>query len=212
MIEFLHQAEQPIDTCTSDCLYSLVNVVDLIDDGYAWTGKRIAAVQPSDLSAPTPCTEWNLQQLLTHVLGALDLHLDAAHGLPGDPSRRHPGTGRLDGTPESAFATVTARGARTWREPGVLDGTWTLPMGPVPGPVLAMLHVTELLVHGWDIGRATGENVGIPAELAEPALEFSRRFATPAHRGTAFAAELSAELSAGHPPGDQLVAFLGRRP
>jgi uncharacterized protein (TIGR03086 family) len=189
-------------------VYQTVNLADLLDDGYAWTGKRIAAVQPSDLSAPTPCTEWNLRQLLNHTLGALDLHLDAAAGLPVDRSRSHPDTDRFGTEPAAAFAAIVARGARAWREPGVVDGTWTLPMGSIPGSIVMMLHLTEVVVHGWDIGRATGENAVIPAELAEPALEFSRGFATEAHRGTAFAAD----LATGGPPGERLVAFLGRRP
>jgi hypothetical protein len=71
-----------------------------------------------------------------------------------------------------------------------------------------MLHLTEVVVHGWDVGRATSENVVIPTELAGPALEFSRGFATDAHRGTAYAAD----LRAGDTPGERLVAFLGRRP
>jgi uncharacterized protein (TIGR03086 family) len=189
-------------------LYSAVRTADLLDDGYSWTGKRLAAVRPSDLSAPTPCTEWNLRQVLNHVLGALVLHLDAAAGRPVDRSWSHPDTDRFGAEPAAAFAAVAARAALTWREPGVLDRTCILPMGPVPGTVLAMLHLTEVLVHGWDIGRATGENGVIPAELAAPALEFSRGFASEAHRGTAFAAE----VSAGDTPGDRLVAFLGRRP
>jgi uncharacterized protein (TIGR03086 family) len=189
-------------------LYIGMDVADLIDDGYVWTGKRIAAVRPSDLSAPTPCAEWNLQQVLDHMLGALGLHLDAAAGLPVDRSQIHPDTDRFEAEPAAAFAAVAARAARTWREPGVLDGIWTLPMGPVPGSILAMLHLTEVVVHGWDIGRATGENVVIPAELAAPALEFSRGFATEAHRGTAFAAA----LPDGRTPGERLVAFLGRCP
>jgi uncharacterized protein (TIGR03086 family) len=189
-------------------LYSTVNIVDLIDEGYVWAGKRIAAVQPSELTAPTPCDAWNLRQLLNHMLGALSLHLDAANGLPVAPSQFGPDIDRVGADPVQALGEVAARAARMWREPGVLDRTAVLPMGPVPGSVLALLHLTEVLVHGWDVGRAIGENVVIPAELAEPALEFSRGFATDAHRGTAFAAE----LPTGDKPGERLVAFLGRRP
>jgi uncharacterized protein (TIGR03086 family) len=185
-----------------------VNVIDLIDEGYAWTGKRIAAAQPSDLTGPTPCDAWNLRQLLNHMLGALSLHLDAVNGLPVDRSQFGPDVDRVGADPVQAFGKVAARATRTWREPGVLDRTATLPMGPVPGSVLAMLHLTEVLVHGWDVGRAIGEMSVIPAELAEPTLEFCRRFATDTHRGTAFAAE----LPAGDAPGERLVAFLGRRP
>ena len=182
--------------------------MDLIDEGYAWAGKCVAAVRPEDLTASTPCAEWTLRQLLNHMIGALTLHLDAAHGLPVDRSQADPDTDRIGADPASAFAALAARAARTWREPRVLDRTLTLPMGPVPGSAVAMLHLTEVVVHGWDVGRATGENPTIPAELAEPALEFSRQFATEAHRGTAFAAE----LALGDTPGEQLVAFLGRRP
>jgi uncharacterized protein (TIGR03086 family) len=189
-------------------LYYAVNIVDLIDEGYVWAGKRIAAVHPSELTEPTPCDAWNLRQLLNHMLGALSLHLDAANGLPVDPSQFGPEIDRVGADPVQAFGEVAARTTRTWRGSGVLDRTAVLPMGPVPGSVLALLHLTEVLVHGWDVGRAIGENVVIPAELAEPALEFSRGFATEAHRGTAFAAE----LPAGDTPGQRLVAFLGRQP
>jgi uncharacterized protein (TIGR03086 family) len=185
-----------------------MNIVDLIDEGYVWTGKRIAAARSSDLTAPTPCDAWNLRQLLNHMLGALSLHLDAANGLPVYPSQFGPDIDRVGADPVQAFGGVAARAARMWREPGVLDRTAVLPMGPVPGSALALLHLTEVLVHGWDVGRAIGENVVIPAELAQPALAFSRRFASDAHRGTAFAAE----LPAGDTPGERLVAFLGRRP
>ena len=185
-----------------------MDVLDLIDEGYVWTGKRIAAVRSSDLTAPTPCDAWNLRQLLNHMLGAFSLHLDAASGLPIDRSQFGPDIDRVGADPVQAFGEVAARAARTWREPGVLDRTAVLPMGPVPGSVLAMLHLTEVLVHGWDVGRAIGEKSVIHAELAEPALEFCRGFATDAHRGTAFAAE----LPAGDTPGERLVAFLGRRP
>jgi uncharacterized protein (TIGR03086 family) len=189
-------------------LYLAVNIADLIDESYAWTGKRIAAVRSSDLTAPTPCDAWNLQQLLNHMLGAFSLQLDAASGLPVDRSQFGPDIDRVGADPVQAFGEVAARAARAWREPGVLDRTAALPIGPVPGSVLAMLHLTEVIVHGWDVGRATGEKSVIPAELAEPTLEFCRGFATDAHRGTAFAAE----LSAGDKPGERLVAFLGRRP
>jgi uncharacterized protein (TIGR03086 family) len=82
-----------------------------------------------------------------------------------------------------------------------------LPVGTVPGSVLAMLHLTEVVVHGWDIGQATGERTAVPTGLAAPILEFCRQFTTDAHRGTAFAGELPSSSDA---PADQLLAFLGR--
>jgi len=182
-----------------------VNIASLIDDGYAWTAKRIA--YGGDPGARTPCAEWSLRQLLNHLLGALDLHLDAVAGRPVDPSRRSPDIDRAGDDPARVFAALAQRAATTWREPGVLDRTAALPMGTVPARVVASLHLTEVVVHGWDIGQATGERTEIPAPLAAPILEFCHEFTPDAFRGTAFAAELPPPSDS---PADQLLAFLGR--
>jgi uncharacterized protein (TIGR03086 family) len=41
------------------------------------------------------------------------------------------------------------------------------PMGERPGAVLVQLRVAELLVHGWDLARATGQDTDLDPELAE---------------------------------------------
>lgn len=46
-----------------------MDTIDLLDQGYAWTAARIAAVSPDDLDAPTPCSRWTLDQLPDHANG-----------------------------------------------------------------------------------------------------------------------------------------------
>ena len=70
---------------------------------------------------------------------------------------------------------------------------------------------TELLVHGWDLSRATGLPFPVPDDLAEGELAFSRPMLerVPAGRRSFAPAQPVGEDA---PAIDRLVALLGRSP
>ena len=86
---------------------------------------------------------------------------------------------------------------------------FTLPFGTVPGSVALHLRMVELLVHGWDLARATGQPPRFPDGLAEQELAFSRRALAdiPAERNP-FGQPQPAPADAAAI--DQLAALLGR--
>jgi uncharacterized protein (TIGR03086 family) len=178
-------------------------IVELLEQGFAWTGDRLARVGTADLDVPTPCEEWGLRELLNHMLAALGRLAAAAEGdmAPPEVDRVGVDCGR------SAFADVQKRALAVWRTPGVMERTCELPLGSIPAPMAARLNLVEVVVHGWDVSQATGERAAIPDSLAEPILEFSRRAVEPA-RGRAF----GPDLSTGESLSDRTVSFLGRRP
>jgi uncharacterized protein (TIGR03086 family) len=177
--------------------------VALLEQGFAWTSDRVARVGPGDLDAPTPCEEWRLRELLNHMLASLGRLAAAAEGQAPPPARDRLG----DDCGRSAFAEVRDHTFAVWRTPGVMERTCELPLGSVPAPMAARLNLVEVVVHGWDVSRATGECADIPDALAEPILEFSRGAVGPA-RGRAF----GPDLSTGESLSDRTVSFLGRRP
>ncbi len=188
------------------------DIIDLLDQGYAWTGGRLAHVGPDDLDSPTPCEGWQLRHLLNHMLAALDLLAGAAEGDVAEPSQfdaqiqAH--TDRLgDDCGHATFAAVRQRAMTVWHQPEVMARTCELPLGSVPAPVAAHINLVEVVVHGWDVSQATGEAAAIPPELAEPILAFSRQAVDPA-RGRAF----GPDLGVGDTVPDRVVAFLGRKP
>lgn len=199
-----------------------MDIIELIDQGYAWTAGRVWAVRAHDLDRPTPCTSWDLHHLLNHAFGALDLLSDTVAGRAADPRDADPeavaqalaGTDRVGTDPVGAYRAVVERAMAVWRTPDILGRTCELPFGPAPVPVAASITLLEVVVHGWDIGQATGEAVDIPADLAEPALAFAHQALTGSKRGTAFAEEVALSEPTGAPlsASDRLVAFLGRKP
>jgi uncharacterized protein (TIGR03086 family) len=48
-----------------------------------------------------------------------------------------------------------------------------VPFGTVPGAVALHLRIREILVHGWDIARATTQRPMCDAAVAEQELELS---------------------------------------
>jgi len=171
--------------------------IDLLHQAYGWTAERIAAVDPAGLDTPTPCGRWELRDLLDHTVGVLTIITEAV-----DPTASI-GPGEWG---ERMDAIAERRPA--WSAPGLADQVFELPFATMPGSVLAIVGVLESVVHGWDIGQATGENVEIPDHFAFPVLAFARGAIADGDRGDNFAADLGLDGS----PSDQLVAFLGRKP
>lgn len=188
-----------------------MDTLELLDLGYQWTAARVAAVQVCDLDAPTPCRDWNLRGLLQHTYDSLTRLTDA---VAQDEDTCPPGACAPVTAPEDdawgpAFVDLATRAHHTWREePDVLDRMCQLPLGETPAPVVADITLLEVVVHGWDVSHATGEEAPIPTELATHVLAFARQPVVDGHRGDDFAAD----LGVGSNPSDRLVAFLGRRP
>jgi uncharacterized protein (TIGR03086 family) len=92
----------------------------------------------------------------------------------------------------------------------VLDSIYTAPFGTGPGAVLAHVRIVELLAHGWDLARATGQPADFPEDVAGRALGGARRALAerPLGPGAPFAVEVPVPQDA--PAVDRLAGFLGR--
>ena len=171
------------------------------------TGRIVAGVKPDQLSGSTPCADWDTRALLNHTIGVVEMFDDAA--------QTKPFTGSMfanDNVGDNAGASYERRAAvlrATLAQPNVHDRTWTMPFGEVPGAVGAGFATLELFQHGWDVARASGQQIDFDAEVTETANATAQMMPAEQVRVTGvFGAQGSC------PPGasaeDRLAAFLGR--
>lgn len=131
------------------------------------TGKVIDAITAEEWGLATPCGDWTVRDLVEHVVAGNDLFTAALDERAAPAPERSPD-----------LASDYRRSVRglldAFGQPGALERVVTVPFGTVPGVVALHLRTTELLVHGWDLARATGQAVPFPDDLAEAELAFTR--------------------------------------
>ncbi|MET9505658.1 TIGR03086 family metal-binding protein [Streptomyces sp. NPDC006622] len=130
---------------------------------------RLAAgVRDERLADPTPCPKYAVRNLLGHLTGLAVAFRDAARKDLGPTTDTPPDTAVPDIGPgwREELSRVLGELAEAWRDPAAWTGTTRAGGVDLPGEVAAAVAIDELVVHGWDLARATGqEYVPDPAAL-----------------------------------------------
>ncbi len=130
----------------------------------ASTAEIVKATPASQMDAPTPCPEWDVRALLNHVIGTLwlagALFSDQPPRYPMAPGGLPPGDLAGD-DPAAAYAGASAAALAAAGAGDALTRLHVTPLGEMPGPGLAGFTTLDILVHGWDLARATSQ----PADL-----------------------------------------------
>jgi uncharacterized protein (TIGR03086 family) len=149
--------------------------------------------------------------LLDHLIADIDAFNRVASGEPLDlvtSIKPEENEGRAAPEAGAAFERVVGRARELWGRPGALDQTYKTSRSGLPGAGLFNIFLIELLVHGWDLAKATGQPVDMPADLAEGALAFTTKMMKERRMGFEQPVSAPEDASATH----RLVAFLGRTP
>jgi len=132
-------------------------------------------VTPERLELPTPCAEWNLGQLIAHMIGQNLGFAAAARGerngveafapvpIADDPAGRH--------------ADSATRLAEDFAAPGFEERpAWLAEIrggGFYPAQTAVGFHLVDSVAHGWDVARALDLPVFFDDEVLEAALVIS---------------------------------------
>lgn len=126
----------------------------------------VAAVPDDALSGTTPCEHYTVGDLLDHIAGFALAFTAAAGKTPldgagsGDASRLAPDW--RERIPRDLTVLEEA-----WQDPDAWTGMTAAGGVDLPGEVAGVVALDELVLHGWDLARATGQ----PAGYDGPGLE-----------------------------------------
>ncbi len=172
----------------------------------------VRGIDESQLTAPTPCTEYDVRALLNHLLFWGPSLVGAGHKDPVPPPAEDEADVDLTGGDWAKAVERNLEGlVGAWSRPEAWEGTTRMvsPDG-VPASMIGGMVLSELVVHGWDLARASGQvPVWNDALLNRVYAELTEMASMGREMG-AYGPEVPVAESA--PTLDRIVALTGRDP
>ena len=136
------------------------NPVELYQAAVERAKPVIGGVKESQLNDPTPYAKWNVQDLLEHITGGLDVQISVmSEGAAKAPAA---GANTL-----ATYEAGTAKVVEVASTPGLMERSLQSPFGEVTGAGWVMGSFMDTLIHTWDLAKATGQSTDMDPALAE---------------------------------------------
>ncbi|MFF4987275.1 TIGR03086 family metal-binding protein [Streptosporangium saharense] len=164
----------------------------------------VAGVEDGQWSAPTPCAEWTVRDLVAHLVVTNRMMTAFLTGQAPPDRSADP----LGGDPLGAYRESGTALRAAFALPGVLERTHEGALGAATGAVRLRWRLADLLTHAWDLSRATGRPAEMPQDLVEQALAFVGDALSDEARPGRF--DPAQPVADDAPALDRLAAFAGR--
>jgi uncharacterized protein (TIGR03086 family) len=143
-------------------------------------GDLVRGVHDESLGAPTPCPAYTLGDLVEHVGGFAMAFAAAAAKAAGTGDQAPSGdASRLGPDWRTRIPRDLDRLAVAWREPSAWTGMTRAGGVELPGEIAGVVALDELVIHGWDVARASGQAYEPDDSSLEVVLGFVEQFSVP---------------------------------
>jgi uncharacterized protein (TIGR03086 family) len=139
-------------------------------DAAGATALVVDNVTPAELSGPTPCDEWDVRALVNHVILWTSYSLERrAQGESVAPELMERD---FAAAPDfaSAYRAQLDRAVAAWADPAVWDRELDMMGAATPAADVGALIIAEMVLHGWDLAAATGQDYSVSDRAAGAAL------------------------------------------
>jgi len=170
-------------------------------------------VRQEQLTGPTPCPDCAVRNLLGHLLGLSTAFRDAARKDLGATTDTAPDAAAPDVGPgwRAEFPKVLDELAGAWRDPAAWTGMTRAGGLDLPGQIAGAVAVDELVIHGWDLARATGQEYTPDPAALQASHDFLLAAADDPSRGGGIFGPVI-PVPSGAPLLDRAVGLSGRDP
>jgi uncharacterized protein (TIGR03086 family) len=176
--------------------------MELMERSIAYARGVLRTVPGHAPQEPTPCRDWDLADLLSHLVDGLTAFAQAAAGVvPAEPRTALPRDPALLAGHLLDLGCGVLGG---WLEN---DDECLLGLLPLPADVLLEAAALEIAVHGWDVAQVCAPHRDLPPALAAALLPAALRHVSPADRPHRFDA---VRPVARRDPAALLLAHCGR--
>jgi uncharacterized protein (TIGR03086 family) len=178
--------------------------------------RLVDGVRDDQLGDPTPCPAYTLGDLLQHVRGLAEAFTLAGRKEQPPAGSQPPPPGDaalLEGDWRAETATWLQRLAETWADPRAWEGSSWVAGAEMPSSVVGLVATNELVAHGWDVARASGQQLDVDDAALVAAGQFVAMMSGPGSeqlRGQAFGPPLP--VASGATALEQVIAGNGRDP
>lgn len=184
-----------------------MDIVSALERSYEQTAKLVTNLDTAHLDATSPCAGWDVRATLNHLLGATWMFTLVNQGRPAGED-----AGDVIGDdPSLAVAAAAKENVASWRQPEAFEGDRAYPFGTFPAAFAAMINLEEVVVHNWDIAKATGTDLAVDEDIAQLVYSWATSIPLDEFRAHgAFGPEVAVPASA--PTVNRLIGLLGRQP
>jgi len=171
----------------------------------------IDRVDVTNLSAPTPCTGWDVRSLVSHLLQSIEAFSAAVDGGSGPTGEQlFGGADILNNDPAGVAKRIVDRSHRAWAGVEDWDAPVTTVLGPIPAGQAVAIITFSTLVHSWDLAWALGERVEFNTAEATLAETVAGTLVPQMRDAGLFAPEVAPPMQASAT--QRVIAFTGRSP
>jgi uncharacterized protein (TIGR03086 family) len=141
----------------------------------------VSGIPDELLEGPTPCPAYTVGDLLDHVGGLALAFTAAATKATGDTGSQGPSgdSSRLGTDWRTRIPRDLAAMAEAWRSPAAWTGMTQAGGIDLPGEVAGLVALDELVIHGWDVARASSQPYDCDQGLLDVVHGFVAQFAAP---------------------------------
>jgi uncharacterized protein (TIGR03086 family) len=172
----------------------------------------VRRIEPDQLTLPTPCSEYDVRALVHHVLfwGPPLVGAGRGEAVP-TPAAEESDVDLAAGDWRADLLAHLARAKEAWQPASAWEGTTFLGSSDeLPATVAGYMLVGELVLHGWDLARATGQELDLPEDLLNDLYDATAEYAEQGREMGIFGPEVPVPDNA--PVLHRILGMAGRDP